>query len=263
MCTRSSARNLAGEVREFLTAQRQRPWVGFALSSFHVEGFLFFRADLIRGGLLVEPSQRILNGCACQRICEGDERETWPEVYLRLRQINSGCLIEATHELFAHCNLVKGHSASHVLKNNLCFSIRIESKWPKGLITFVHLQGTRDAAPRTVALTKWAQDQCKELFSQFDIDPNDANGLFYNGRYRPGTPGTQSSTSGVLAEILAVAGLKQIGLKALQLPFWRARSPFDSTGRLSDAAGVLGCSAIKALAQCGIDGDALYGVVSI
>ena len=135
--------------------------------------------------------------------------------------------------------------------------------YDEGLTTFVHLHGTRDAGPRAVALTKWAQEQCKEMFSQFDIDPDGANGLFYNGRYRPGTPGAQSSTSGVLAEILAFAGLKQIGLKALQLPFWRARSLFDSTGRLGDAAAVLGCSAMKALTHCGIDGDALYGVVSL
>jgi hypothetical protein len=93
--------------------------------------------------------------------------------------------------------------------------------------------------------------------------PDRANGLFYNDRYRPGTAGAQSSTSGVPAEILGLAGLKQIGMKALQLPFWRARSLFDSTGRLDDAAGVLGCSAIKVPTRCGIDIDALSGVVSL
>jgi hypothetical protein len=68
--------------------------------------------------------------------------------------------------------------------------------------------------------------------------------------------------SGVMGEIFVVAGLKQIGLKALQAPMWRARSLFYLTGKLVDASHVLGCGTIKAITVLGINSDNLRGFAS-
>jgi len=121
----------------------------------------------------------------------------------------------------------------------------------------VKLIGTRDSVARTVELTGWAQEQCSTLISQLNPDPERCPGLFYNGQARPGSAAAQSSTSGVLGEIFVVAGLKQIGLKALQGPMWRARSIFDQTHKLADASRVLGCTPLKAITVLGIDSNTL------
>ncbi len=121
----------------------------------------------------------------------------------------------------------------------------------------VDLSGTRDASARSVELTPWAKQKCDALLSQLNPDPLRCPGLFYNGQAHPGSASAQGSTSGVLGEIFEVAGLKQIKLKALQAPLWRARSIFDETKKLSDAAHVLGCRAVKAITVLGIDSDIL------
>lgn len=126
--------------------------------------------------------------------------------------------------------------------------------------THVDLIGTRDAAARTVELTSWAQEQCSTLISQLNPDPVRVPGLFYNGQAHPGSAAAQSSMSGVMGEIFVIAGLKQIKLKSLQAPMWRARSVFDATQKLADASGVLGCTPLKAITVLGIDSDNLGGM---
>jgi hypothetical protein len=128
-----------------------------------------------------------------------------------------------------------------------------------GLNLDVELQGTRDAIKRTVELTEWAQGKCNELLSLQPPSTMRRPGLFYNGMSDASSAVAQASTSGVASSILEYAGLKQIGIKALQAPRWRARSVFDETKKLSDAAQILGCSPLKAVQVLGIDPKTLNG----
>lgn len=138
--------------------------------------------------------------------------------------------------------------------------LTVRSLTSHGLAMNVTLSGTRDATARTVELTPWATRHCNALLSQLNPDPLRCPGLFYNGQAHPGSASAQGSTSGVLGEIFEVAGLKQIGLKALQAPMWRARSIFDETKKLADASHILGCRAVKAITVLGIDSDHLGGM---
>jgi hypothetical protein len=123
----------------------------------------------------------------------------------------------------------------------------------------VELQGTRDAIKRTVELTVWAQDRCNELLSLDIFHDGRRPGLFYNGMSDASSAVAQASTSGVASSILEYAGLKQIGIKALQASRWRARSVFDATKKLSDAAQILGIEPLRAIGVLGIDPDTLTG----
>jgi hypothetical protein len=123
----------------------------------------------------------------------------------------------------------------------------------------VELQGTRDAIKRTVELTEWAQDRCDELLSLDIFHDGRRPGLFYNGMSDASSAVAQASTSGVASSILEYAGLKQIGIKALQASRWRARSVFDATKKLSDAAQILGIEPLRAIGVLGIDPDTLTG----
>lgn len=63
--------------------------------------------------------------------------------------------------------------------------------------------------------------------------------------------------SGILSDIFEVGGLKQLELKELQGPMWRAHAMFDATRRLTEASSVLGCTQLKAITVLGIDSNTL------
>lgn len=128
-----------------------------------------------------------------------------------------------------------------------------------GINMHVNLAGTRDAHPRRVELTTWATNQYRDLQTQLNPDPERNPGLFYNGQHPPRSNEAQGSTSGVLSEILQYAGLKQIGIKALQAPFWHARAIFNQTQKLTDAAQILGSTSLKTITLLGINPDHLNG----
>jgi hypothetical protein len=86
-----------------------------------------------------------------------------------------------------------------------------------------------------------------------------AHWSFYKLLSEPSSPLAQASTSGVASSILEYAGLKQIGIKALQARLWRARSVFDETKRFADADQVLGCSPLEAVQVLGINPEILIG----
>jgi hypothetical protein len=88
-----------------------------------------------------------------------------------------------------------------------------------------------------------------------------AHWSFYKLLSEPSSPLAQASTSGVASSILEYAGLKQIGIKALQARLWRARSVFDETKRFADADQVLGCSPLEAVQVLGINPEILIGGV--
>jgi hypothetical protein len=110
-----------------------------------------------------------------------------------------------------------------------------------------------------VELTVWAQDRCNELLSLDIFHDGRRPGLFYNGMSDASSAVAQASTSGVASSILEYAGLKQLGIKALQAPRWRARSVFDATKKLVDAAQVLGVEPLTAVKVLGIDSKTLNG----
>jgi hypothetical protein len=152
------------------------------------------------------------------------------------------------------CGMLESGSGSSELAQ-----ITADHLIPNGLTLTVELQGTRDAIKRTVELTKWAQDKCNELLSLDIFHDGRRHSLFYNGMIDASSAVAQASTSGVASSILDYAGLKQIGVKPLQVRLWRARSVFDATKKLSDAAQILGCSPLKAVKVLGIDPATLTG----
>lgn len=106
----------------------------------------------------------------------------------------------------------------------------------------VRLPGARHAVPRTVVLSEWGAAQVARRL-------RDHGGLcIYEGAGR-GNAG-QASVSVALRRMFTVAGFAaEPDLRLGSVRGWGARRAFDETGRIEDAARVLGCRSLDVTAR--------------
>ncbi|MGY2078815.1 hypothetical protein [Modestobacter sp. SYSU DS0657] len=107
--------------------------------------------------------------------------------------------------------------------------------------TRVQLPGTRDAAPRTAALSTWGRAQAARVLRKLQraTMPADAT-VAYTGRKDPEDKGVQASIGGTLNRVLDAAGITGGDVAPHSIRHWAARHAYQATGRLGAAADVLG-----------------------
>jgi hypothetical protein len=107
--------------------------------------------------------------------------------------------------------------------------------------THAQLVGTRDAAPRTVALTPWGRAQAARVLRKLQRTAVPAGAtVAYTGRKDPGNKDAQASISGNLNRVLDAAGITGDDVAPHSVRHWAARHAYNATGRLRAAAAVLG-----------------------
>ena len=121
--------------------------------------------------------------------------------------------------------------------------------------THVQLVGTRDAAPRTVALTPWARAQATRVLRALGRAAVPAGAtVAYTGRKDPEHKDVQASISGNLNCVLDAAGITGEDVAPNSVRHWAARHAYDTNGRLRAAAAVLGRDyGIDCLRQIALD----------
>lgn len=107
--------------------------------------------------------------------------------------------------------------------------------------THVQLVGTRDAAPRTVALTSWGCTQAARVLRKLAHSAVPAAAtVAYTGRKDPEDKYAQASISGNLNRVLDAAGITGDDVAPHSVRHWAGRHAYQATGRLRAAAAVLG-----------------------
>ncbi|MCZ2859189.1 hypothetical protein [Blastococcus sp. VKM Ac-2987] len=107
--------------------------------------------------------------------------------------------------------------------------------------TTVAFVGTRDAAPRTVALTPWGRAQTARVLRTLQRTAVPAGAtVAYTGRKDPGHKDVQASISGNLNRVLDAAGITGEDVAPNSIRHWAARHAYQATSRLRAAADVLG-----------------------
>ncbi len=109
----------------------------------------------------------------------------------------------------------------------------------------VWLKGTKDRRARYGYLTAWGHEQLVQRLAELDGDRS--RRVAYDGR--GGLDRPDAAIGMKIIEIYTIAGIRQPGITPSSLPAWRARQTFNDTGRIQDAADVLGVGSLDRAAK--------------
>lgn len=113
----------------------------------------------------------------------------------------------------------------------------------------VALPGTRRARPRVVALTDWGRRILATRLAELDPRGTDTL-LVYGGRRAADSAAAQAATCNLVGNVLREAGLAADPcVRPASVRHWRAAAEFDKTGRIEDAANVLGHRSLDEAAE--------------
>ena len=120
--------------------------------------------------------------------------------------------------------------------------------------TTVSLAGTKRLEARTVELTSWGQARLAARLDEMG-ECGPASSIVYGGRQPTTSVAAQASACNLVSRVLDAARLgADDGVRPSSVRLWRAQSLFVETGRLEDAARLLGHRSLdEAAAAVGYD----------